>query len=100
MHSGGFELTKLTYTRLEENLIRHRGDRVLLLPEPSQQQKKHSSSSDDGLREGRVRMYHVEPQRRSEDFFWPLTALSSPPSFVSYFLLHRAPTLFTFGLNL
>ena len=24
MHSGGFELTKLTYTRLEDNLIRHR----------------------------------------------------------------------------
>ena len=27
MHSEGFELTKLTYTRLENNLIRHRGDR-------------------------------------------------------------------------
>ena len=27
MHSWGFELTKLTYTRLEDNLIRHRGDR-------------------------------------------------------------------------
>ena len=27
MHSRGFELTKLTYTRLEDNLIRHRGDR-------------------------------------------------------------------------
>ena len=26
MHSGGFERTKLTYTRLEDNLIRHRGD--------------------------------------------------------------------------
>ena len=26
MHSGGFELAKLTYTRLEDNLIRHRGD--------------------------------------------------------------------------
>ena len=25
MHSGGFELTKLTYTTLEDNLIRHRG---------------------------------------------------------------------------
>ena len=24
----GFELTKLTYTRLEDNLIRHRGDRL------------------------------------------------------------------------
>ena len=28
MHSGGLELAKLTYTRLEGNLIRHRGDRV------------------------------------------------------------------------
>ena len=27
IHSGGFELTKLTYTRLEDKLIRHRGDR-------------------------------------------------------------------------
>ena len=27
MHSGGLELAKLTYTRLEDNLIRHRGDR-------------------------------------------------------------------------
>ena len=30
MHSAGLELTKLTYTRLEDNLIRHRGDRALL----------------------------------------------------------------------
>ena len=30
IHSGGFELTKLNYTRLEDNLIRHRGDRVTL----------------------------------------------------------------------
>ena len=29
MHSGGLELTNLTYnTRLEDNLIRHRGDRL------------------------------------------------------------------------
>ena len=28
MHSAGLELTKLTYTRLEDNLIRHRGDRM------------------------------------------------------------------------
>ena len=28
MHSGGFGLTKLAYTRLENNLIRHRGDRL------------------------------------------------------------------------
>ena len=27
MHSVGFELTKLTYTRLEDSPIRHRGDR-------------------------------------------------------------------------
>ena len=27
MHSGGLELAKLTYTRLEDNLIRHHGDR-------------------------------------------------------------------------
>ena len=31
MHSGGFELTKLTYTRLEDNLIRHRGDRQVYI---------------------------------------------------------------------
>ena len=30
MHSAGLELTKLTYTRLEDNLIRHRGDRYIL----------------------------------------------------------------------
>ena len=28
MHSAGLELTKLTYTRLEDNLMRHRGDRL------------------------------------------------------------------------
>ena len=28
MHSGRFDFTKLTYTRLEDNLIRHRGDRL------------------------------------------------------------------------
>ena len=31
MHSAGLELTKLTYTRLEDNLIRHRGDRLVSL---------------------------------------------------------------------
>ena len=31
MHSAGLELTKLTYTRLEDNLIRHRGDRYNVL---------------------------------------------------------------------
>ena len=34
IHSGGFELTKLTYTRLEDNLIRLRGDRLLPYPDP------------------------------------------------------------------
>ena len=29
MHAGGFELTKLTYTRLEDNLIHHQGDRLM-----------------------------------------------------------------------
>ena len=28
MHSEGLELTKLTYTRFEHNLICHRGDRL------------------------------------------------------------------------
>ena len=28
MHSGGSKLTKLAYTWLEDNLIRHRGDRL------------------------------------------------------------------------
>ena len=28
MHSVGLDLTKLTYTRLEHNPIRHRGDRI------------------------------------------------------------------------
>ena len=28
IHSGGFELPKLTYTRLEDSLIRHWGDRL------------------------------------------------------------------------
>ena len=28
MHSAGLELTKLTHTRPEDNLIRHRGDRL------------------------------------------------------------------------
>ena len=33
MHSGGLELTKLTYSRHEDNLLRHRGDRLTLGPE-------------------------------------------------------------------
>ena len=31
MHSAGLELTKLTHTRLEDNLIRHRGDRHYIM---------------------------------------------------------------------
>ena len=31
MHSAGLELTKVTYTRLEDNLIRHRGDRLYIV---------------------------------------------------------------------
>ena len=34
MHFVGFELTKLTYTRLEDNLIRHRGDRRRIMYPP------------------------------------------------------------------
>ena len=30
MHSAGLELTKLTYTRLQDYLIRHRGDRTVI----------------------------------------------------------------------
>ena len=30
MHSAGLELTKLTYTRPKDNLIRHRGDRIYM----------------------------------------------------------------------
>ena len=29
MHAAGLELTKVTYTRLEDDLIRHRGDRAV-----------------------------------------------------------------------
>ena len=34
MHSMGLELTKLTYTRLEDNLTRHWGDRVICYVPP------------------------------------------------------------------
>ena len=34
MHSTGFELTKLTHTRLEDNLIRHRGGRLAYISLP------------------------------------------------------------------
>ena len=32
MHSAGLALTKLTYISLEDNLIRHRGDRIISQP--------------------------------------------------------------------
>ena len=35
MRSAGLELTKLTYTRLEDNLIRHRGDRLRTYVRPT-----------------------------------------------------------------
>ena len=41
MHSWGFELTKLTYTRLEDNLLRYWGDRQYL---PSTPRKSLSAS--------------------------------------------------------
>ena len=31
VHSGGYELAKMTYARLEDNLIRHQGDRPILV---------------------------------------------------------------------
>ena len=31
MHSAGLEPTKVTYTRLEDNLIRYRGDRIMVV---------------------------------------------------------------------
>ena len=34
MPSAGLELTKLTYTRLEDNVIRHRGDRPTIVGIP------------------------------------------------------------------
>ena len=35
MHTVGLELTKLTYTRLEDNLIRHRGLALSLDEKPT-----------------------------------------------------------------
>ena len=37
MHSAGLELTKLTYTRLEDNLVHHRGDRLSSAPQYSRE---------------------------------------------------------------
>ena len=47
-HSGGFELTKLTYTRLKDNLIHHRGDRLhRLLRAPSSVGRRDSMRVDE-----------------------------------------------------
>ena len=43
MDSAGLELTKLTYTRLEDNLIRHRGDRLYIhIPRLSRENREEA----------------------------------------------------------
>ena len=49
MHSGGFEVKELTYTRLEGNLIRHRGDRLIM----GTGEKSLLSDPGSELRQGR-----------------------------------------------
>ena len=49
MHSAGLELTKLTNTRLEDNLIRHRGDRLLPLISPVGSYQRHSQAQNQPL---------------------------------------------------
>ena len=44
VHSAGLELTKLTYTRLEDNLIRHRGDRPIKNPDCRPRARKMSKT--------------------------------------------------------
>ena len=46
MHSAGLELAKLTYTRLEDNLIHRRGDRLKCLCKPDPQSMAPPSPSD------------------------------------------------------
>ena len=51
MHSGGLELTKLTYTRLEDNLIRHQGDRLTWGPlagDTTPQRGRHTQQQRPG----------------------------------------------------
>ena len=50
MHSAGLELTKLTYTRLEDNLIRHRGDRFYIQDSSVRSTRPPSSSSTSSVR--------------------------------------------------
>ena len=51
VHSAGLELTKLTYTRLEDNLMRHRGDRLDIRGVGGRYWNKNVSARPNGLRE-------------------------------------------------
>ena len=55
MHSGGFELTKLTYTRLEDNLI------VVVLNSHNQVRGRRTGSSHSGAEE-----YPMEKHKQPE----------------------------------
>ena len=49
MHSAGLELTKLTFTRLEVDLLRHRGDRLgISVPQVLCQSYRSHRSSELG----------------------------------------------------
>ena len=48
MHSAGLELTKLTYTRLEDNLICHRGDRYKVCMDGGEQAGAKVQRGSDG----------------------------------------------------
>ena len=52
MHSAGLKLTKLTYTRLEDNLIRHRGDwsRIQFADSPANARVKRTNTFSLALR--------------------------------------------------
>ena len=54
MHSAGLELTKLTYTRLEDNLIRHRSDRSYLVLTMSWGEKNGFICQDNTHRKKKV----------------------------------------------
>ena len=63
MHSAGLELTKLTYIRLEDNLIRHRGDRSIQVCECAfalhQEQKRDHFGTAVAI--DVHRMFHHDP---------------------------------------
>ena len=73
MHSAGLELTKLTYTRLEDNLICHRGDRSIYVYlvcifsacHTHQHELQHRSLNNKHLRN----MYGSLPPRPSDPCF-------------------------------